>query len=55
MLESGRAFERVLNWLSAFISMQDFVFDNRDLKRPPLVWREEMPWWLNEMRRMLRL
>jgi len=55
-LASGRAFERALNWLSAFTFMQDFVFDNRDLKRPPLVWREEeMPPWLNEMRRMLRL
>ena len=55
-LASGRAFEHVLNWLSAFTLMQDFVFDNRDLKRPPLVWREEeMPPWLNEMRRMLWL
>jgi putative transposase len=56
MLASGRAFEHVLNWLSAFTFMHNFIFDNRDLKRPPLVWREEeMPWWLNEMRRMLRL
>jgi hypothetical protein len=31
----------VLNWLSAFMSMQDFVFDNRNLKRPPLEWRED--------------
>jgi len=55
-LASGRAFEHVLNWLSAFTFMQDFIFDNRDLKRPPLEWREEeMPPWLNEMRRMLRL
>ena len=29
---SGRAFEHVLNWLSAFTFMQDFVFDNRDLE-----------------------
>jgi len=46
----------MLNWLSAFMFMHNFIFDNRNLKRPPLVWREEeMPWWLNEMRRMLRL
>jgi len=31
-LASGRAFEHVLNWLSAFTLMQDFVFDNGDLK-----------------------
>jgi len=31
-LASGRAFERMLNWLSAFTFMQDFVFDNRDLE-----------------------
>jgi hypothetical protein len=55
-LASGRAFERLRNWLSAFTFMQDFVFEDGDLGRPPLVWREEeMPWWLNEMRRMLRL
>ena len=46
----------MLNWLSAFMFMHNFMFDNRNLKRPPLVWREEeMPPWLNEMRRMLRL
>jgi len=41
-LASGRAFEHVPNWLSAFISMHNFVFDNRDLEggwRPPLDWR----------------
>jgi len=55
-LSSRRAFEHMLNWLSAFMFMHNFMFDNRNLKRPPLVWREEeMPWWLNEMRRMLRL
>jgi len=55
-LESGRAFERALNWLSAFTFMQDFVFDNRNLKRPPLVWREEeMPWWLNGLRPIFSL
>ena len=54
--KSGRAFEHVLNWLSAFTFVQDFMFDDRDPKRPPLVRREEeMPPWLNEMRRMLRL
>jgi len=31
-LRSRRAFERVLNWLSAFMSMQDFVFENEDLE-----------------------
>jgi len=31
-LASGRAFEHVLNWLSAFTFMHDFVFDNGDLK-----------------------
>jgi len=55
-LSSRRAFEHMLNWLSAFMFMHNFIFENRNLKRPPLVWREEeMPWWLNEMRRMLRL
>jgi len=35
------------------MSMQDFAFENRNLKRPPLEWREdEMPPRLNEMRRM---
>jgi putative transposase len=52
-LGSRRAFERVLNWLSAFMFMQDFVFENGGLPRPPLVWKEEMPPWLNGMRRML--
>ena len=32
MLTSGRAFEHVLNWLSAFMSMQDFVFENGGLE-----------------------
>jgi len=35
-LRSGRAFERVLNWPSAFMSTQDFAFEDGDLKRPPL-------------------
>jgi len=52
---SGRAFEHVLNWLSAFTFVHDFMFNDRDLKRPPLVRREEeMPPWLNETRRTLR-
>jgi len=55
MLTSGRAFEHVLNWLSAFTFMHNFVFENGGLGRPPLEWKEEMPPWLNEMRRMLRL
>ena len=55
-LASGRAFERMLNPLSTFISMQGFVPEKGDLKRPPLVWKEEeMPWWLNEMHRILWL
>ena len=32
-LRSGRTFERVLNPLSAFTSMQDFVLENKDLGR----------------------
>jgi hypothetical protein len=31
----------VINRLSAFMFMQDFVLENGDLGRPPLVWREE--------------
>jgi len=31
-LASGRAFERMLNWLSAFMFMQDFVFENGGLE-----------------------
>jgi putative transposase len=55
-LASGRAFERLRNWLSAFTFMHNFVFEDGDLGRPPLEWREEgMPRWLDEMRRMLRL
>jgi len=47
-LTSGRAFEHVLNPLSAFTSMRDFVLENKDLGRPPLEWKEEgMPPWLN--------
>jgi len=53
---SRRAFERALNPLSALTFTQDFAFENGDLKRPPLVWKEEeMPPWLNETRRMLWL
>jgi len=41
-LASGRAFEHMLNWLSAFMFMHNFIFDNRGLEggwRPPLDWR----------------
>ena len=45
---SGRALERALNWLSAFMFMQDFAFENGGLGRPPLERKEEeMPPWLN--------
>ncbi|MFP3209631.1 MAG: hypothetical protein RXR82_08115 [Nitrososphaeria archaeon] len=55
-LASGRAFERVHNWLSAFMFMHDFVFENGDLGRPPLGWREEgMPRWLDGLRPILSL
>jgi transposase-like protein len=54
--KSGLAFERMLNWLSAFTSMQDFVFEDGGLGRPPLVWREEgMPRWLDGPRPILSL
>jgi len=53
---SRRTFERMLNWLSAFMFMQDFVFENGDLGRPPLEWREEgMPRWLDGPRPILSL
>jgi len=53
---SGRAFERVLNWLSALTLTQDFAFEKGDPKSPPLAWKEDgMPPWLNETRRTLRL
>jgi hypothetical protein len=46
----------MLNWLSAFMSMQDFVFEDWDLGRPPLGWREEgMPPWLDGLRPILSL
>jgi len=55
-LASGRAFERMHNWLSAFMFMQDFVFENGDLGRPPLGWREEgMLPWLNGLRPIFSL
>jgi len=34
-LAFGRALEHVLNWLSAFMFMQDFAFENGGLGRPP--------------------
>jgi len=49
------SFEHVLNPLSAFTSMQDSVFDNKDLGGFTRVEGEGYVWWLNEMRRMLRL
>ncbi|MFP3317559.1 MAG: hypothetical protein RXN79_04130 [Candidatus Nanopusillus sp.] len=53
---SRRTFESLGNRLSAFTSMQDFVFENGDLGRPPLVWREEgMPRWLDVLRPILPL
>jgi Transposase and inactivated derivatives len=55
-LASGRAFEHVLNWLSAFMFMHNFVFENGGLGRPPLEWREdEMPPWLNGLRPIFSL
>ncbi len=55
-LAPGRAFERMHNWLSAFMFMQDFAFENGDLGRPPLEWREEgMPRWLDGLRPILSL
>jgi len=54
-LASGRAFERMLNWLSAFTSTQDFVFEDGDLGRPPLMWREGMPRWLDVLRPIFSL
>jgi Transposase and inactivated derivatives len=53
---SRRTFERMHNWLSAFMFMQDFVFENGGLGRPPLGWREEgMPPWLDVLRPILSL
>ncbi|MFP3235491.1 MAG: hypothetical protein RXR74_03680 [Nitrososphaeria archaeon] len=51
-----RAIERMHNWLSAFMSMHNFVFENGDLGRPPLGWKEEgMPRWLNGPRQIFSL
>ncbi len=52
---SRRAFERMHNWLSAFMFMHNFVFENGDLGRPPLGWREGMPRWLDGPRPILSL
>jgi Transposase and inactivated derivatives len=55
-LTPGRAFERMLNWLSAFMFMEDFVFEDGDLGRPPLMWEEEgMPPWLDGLRPIFSL
>jgi len=51
-----RAIERTHNWLSAFMFMHDFVFENGGLGRPPLEWKEEeMPPWLNGLRPIFSL
>ena len=52
---SRRTFERMHNWLSASTSMQDFAFEDGDLGRPPLVWKEGMPSWLDGPRPILPL
>jgi transposase-like protein len=52
---SRRAFERMHNWLSAFTSTQDFVLEDGDLGRPPLVWKEGMPLWLDGPRPIFSL
>jgi hypothetical protein len=40
----------------AFMFMHNFVFENGDLGRPPLGWREEgMPRWLNGLRPIFSL
>ncbi len=53
---SRRTFERMHNWLSAFMFMQDFAFENWDLGRPPLVWGEEgMPPCLDVLRPIFSL
>ncbi|MFP3209759.1 MAG: hypothetical protein RXR82_08815 [Nitrososphaeria archaeon] len=53
---SRRTFESLGNRLSAFTSMQDFVLEDGDLGRPPLVWGEEgMPPWLDVLRPILSL
>ena len=53
-LASGRAFERMHNWLSAFMFMHDFAFEGPG--RPPLGWKEEgMPRWLDGLRPIFSL
>ncbi|MFP3264176.1 MAG: hypothetical protein RXQ62_07165 [Nitrososphaeria archaeon] len=53
---SRRTFERMHNWLSAFMFMHNFAFEDGDLGRPPLGWREEgMPPWLDVLRPILSL
>ena len=55
-LSSRRAFEHMLNWLSAFMFMHNFAFDNWGLGRSPLEWKEEeMPPWLNWLRPIFSL
>jgi len=52
---SGRAFELMRNWISAFTSTRDFVLEDGGLGRLPLEWREGMPRWLNVLRPILSL
>jgi len=55
-LESGQAFEHLLNWLLALIYTQVFVLDNRDLEggwSPCLIGGDSL--WPNGLRQMLRL
>jgi hypothetical protein len=40
---SRRTFERVLNWLSAFTSTQDFALENKDLGSPRSGGRRRCP------------
>jgi hypothetical protein len=54
-LASGRAFERLRNWLPASTSMRDSVFEDGDLGRPPLMWKEGMPRWLDGLRPIFSL
>ncbi len=46
----------MINRLSAFMFMQDFVFEDGGLGRSPLGWEEEgMPQWLNGLRQIFSL
>ncbi|MFP3229081.1 MAG: hypothetical protein RXR47_02890 [Nitrososphaeria archaeon] len=45
----------MINRLSAFMFMQDFAFEDGDLGRPPLAWKEGMPRWLDGLRPIFSL